>query len=342
MQYANMMLPVAALPLLLKFIDGIDASVAIKLTRKVPWDESAITRELCDLLDGDYSDEYSMRYSLEQFRHDLALAMPLVSVDFTIETHQYSAQMENWVTQSDIGIVLKYEDYFVPAESWTSSLLLQAKRLFPQGHGTQYTEASRFESFDSKQHDRIVNLNELLGCDLVKYLLYCPRPTSLDKLTAAKLAHLRNLSLNGEIFDFARGLALHRELEAGGETLAAGVFVAKANAAPKTLAQMHREIFNSTVPLSWLLTLEFAHVGRSEGWPSGTPFGVDHASLDSGQAEIIEGILAGDETVTRAIGVLAGRNADFAPLRVLPRHKILISISAGGQADPDRRLISNQ
>ena len=332
------MLPVAALPLLLRFLDGIDASVARKLMRKIPWDESAITRELCDLLDEDYSEEYHLDYSLEQLRRDLGLAMPLASVDFTIETHQYSAQIENWVTQSDIGMVLKYQDSFVPTNSWTSSLLLQAKRLFPRGPGVQYSEASRFESSDPKQHGRIMNLNELLGCDLVKYLLYCPRPSSLDKLTAAKLAHLRNLAMNGDIFDFARGLALHRELEAGGQTLAAGVFVAKADEMPKTLAQTHGGIFKSTVPLSWLLTLEFADAGRF----ADLPFGVNRNHLDSERARIVDGILAGNEAVTQAIGVLAGRNANFAPLRVLPKHTISISISAGGQADPDRRLISNQ
>ncbi|MBQ0906348.1 hypothetical protein [Micromonospora sp. U21] len=336
------MLPVAALPPLLRFLDGIDSSVARKLMRKVPWDESAITRELCDLLDEDYSEEYSLSYSLEQLRRDLGLAMPLVSVDFTIETHQYSAQVENWVTQSDIGMVLKYQDRFVPTESWTSSLLLQAKRLFPQARGVHYSEASRFDSFDSKQHSRIRNLNELLECDLVSYLLYCPRPSSLDKLTAAKLAHLRNLSVNGEIFDFARGLALHRELEAGGQTLAAGVFVAKVDAMPKTLAQIHGGIFKSTIPLSWLLTLEFADAKRFVDLPSGMPFGVNHAHLDSKRSRIVDGILAGDEAVTQAIGALAGRNVNFAPLRVLPRHTISISISAGGQADPDQQLVINQ
>jgi hypothetical protein len=336
------MLPVAALPLLLRFLDGIDASVARKLMRKVPWDESAITRELCDLLDEDYSDEYHLPYSLEHFRRDLALAMPLVSVAFTIETHQYSAQMENWVTQSDVGLVLKYEDHFVPAESWTRSLLLQAKRLFPHGPGVQYSEASRFDSFDSKQHGRIMDLNELLGCDLVKYLLYCPRPSFLDKLTAAKLAHLRNRSVKGEIFDFARGLALHRELEAGGQTLAAGVFVANANALPKTLTQIHGAIFKSVIPLSWLLTLEFAEPGGFGDVPSGLLSCVNSADLDLKRARIVDGIVIGDEKVTQAIGILAGRNSDFSPLRVLPRHTILISISAGGQADPDRRLIINQ
>jgi hypothetical protein len=295
--------------------------------------------KLCDLLDEDYSDDFNLPYSLVQFRDDLARAMPLASVDFAIETHQYSAQMENWVTQSDIGMVLRYQDHFVPTESWTRSLLLQAKRLFPQGAGVRYTEQSRFDSFDPKQHGRIIGLNELLACDLVKYLLYCPRPTSLDELTAAKLAHLRNLSLNGEIFDFARGLALHRELADGGQTLAAGVFVAKADGVPRSLAETHREIFRSTVPLSWLLTLEFADGWRWGGWPSGVPFGVDHADLDAGQTQIVSGILAGDEQVTRAIGALGGRSADFAPLRVLPKHTIVITISAGGQANPDLRVI---
>ncbi|GAB3802868.1 hypothetical protein [Micromonospora zhanjiangensis] len=209
------MLPVAALPLLLRFFDGIDASVSRKLMRKIPWNEAAITQELCDLLDEDYAEDYHLPYSLEQFRCDLALTMPLVKVDFAIQTHQYSAQMEHWVTQSDIGIVLEYRDRFLPDNSWTSSLLLQAKRLFPPRPLTHYSEASRFGSLDSKQHNRILELNNLIGCDLVKYLLFCPRPSSLDELTAAKLAHLRNLSMGGRIFDFASGLALHRELESG-------------------------------------------------------------------------------------------------------------------------------
>lgn len=339
MRYADRMLPIAALPLFIRYFDGVDAAAVSKLMRKVPRDEPAITSELCDLLDEDYSDEYSRPYSLKEFRKNVSAAMPLAQVSLQVDTHQYSAQMERWVTQSDIGLVLSYEDHYLPSESWTRSLLLQAKRLFPSGPGPLYHEASRFESVNSDQHKRINELNTILRCELIKYMLYCPRPKSLDELTEAKLAHLRNFSLEGNIFDYMRGLALHRELEAGGGSLAAGIFVSRAELMPKTLAGTHRSIFRSTVPLSWLIALEFANAGHSDDWWPEAPFGVDHSSLDATQREIVAGIMSGDEQVTHAIGILFGRNPDYAPLRLLPKHTVRINVSAGGQADPERRRI---
>jgi hypothetical protein len=336
------MLPVAVLPLFLEFFDGIDAVVVRKLMRRVPFDETAITQILCDLLDEDYSDETPRSYPLAQLRVDVSAAMPLARLDFTVDTHQYSPQMERWVTQSDIGMTLRYEDHFTPTDSWTRSLLLQAKRLFPVGPGPEYNEVSKFDSVNPVQHKRIIALNEVLRCDLVKYLLYCPRPSSLDGLTEAKLAHLRNKAVTGSIFDYMRGLALHRELQSGGKTLAAGIFVAKADGLPSTLGATHRKIFKETVPLSWLLALEFADVGQSEDWWPEAPFGVDHGFLDEESKRIVQGIVQGDESVTQEIGVLAGRNADLPPLRVLPRHTINITVSAGGLGDPDRRLILSQ
>lgn len=329
------MLPIAALPLFLKFLDGVDSVAVKKLVRKNPRDETSITQELCDLFEEEYSDDAGLPYPLEHFREDLALAMPLSHIRIEVETHQYSPLMERWVTQSDIGLVLDYKDHFLPGESWNSFMLLQAKRLFPERSGLQYRESSKFASIKPEQHKRILELNEYLGCELVKYLLYCPRPASLDTTTAGQLTHLRNRSIDGNIFDYARGLALHDELKGGGRTLAAGVFVADVKTHPKTFAETHASIFSATLPLSWMLTLEFAR----NGLPT-VIRGVTPDFLETDQAAIVRGIVEGDVNVTHALAEIAGRNPEFSALRVLPRHTIQISVEAGAHADPEQRTIT--
>jgi hypothetical protein len=336
------MLPVQALPPLLRFLDDVDNTVSARLLRKKPWDEIALTSLLCDLLDEETSDDYRRSYPLDDFRKDLAKAMPLVQFDCSLRTHEYPARMERWITQSDIGLVIDYIDHFVPDRTWSAAWLLQAKRAYFRKGARRFDENSKFNATDSAQHRRMINLNRSLGYEAVKYLLFCPRPSALDELTSAKLAHLRNLSLSRHIFDYAHGLALHDELQNGGGSLAAGIFLAEAQSMPRTLADTHEEIFRQTIPLAWFLTNLFAEGPSSRGIDLSEGLGMNADLNDWSSIELVKRIASGDEEAVRDAAVRAGQADDRDTFRIAPAHTLHIAIQAGGQGDPDRRRILNQ
>lgn len=336
------MLPIKVLPTVLRFIDDIDATVAGRLMRKKPWDEVSLTSLLCDLLDDETSDDYKRSYSLKEFQADLALAMPLAKFDCSLRTHEYPASLERWVTQSDVGMILTYTDHFLPYRSWTIPWLLQAKRVYPNKLTGLFDESSAFKAKNPDQHNRMAALNKRLGYGAVKYLLYCPRPQVLDQLTAVKLAHLRDVALSDQIFDYAPGLTLHQDLASGGDTLAAGVFVANLESVPATLRATHESIFHSTIPLSWFLTFQFANGNQyPEGWRPLELLGVDtHAIDDDAAIEFAGRLASGDVEAVREIAIMTGRQGEVDPIPLLPAHTLRINIAVGDQADPERRVIS--
>lgn len=336
------MLPVQALPPLLRFLDDVDNTVSARLLRKKPWDEIALTSLLCDLLDEETSDDYRRTYPLSEFRKDLAKAMPLAQFDCSLRTHEYPTSMERWVTQSDLGLVIDYIDHFTPNRTWSAAWLLQAKRAYPRKGARLFDEASKFKATDSAQHRRMINLNQSLGYEAVKYMLFCPRPSMLDELTSAKLAHLRSISLGSHIFDYAHGLALHRELQNGGGSLAAGIFLAEAESMPVTLAATHEEIFRHTIPLAWFLTTLFAAGSSFHGIDFSEGLGMSTNLDDQSSIELVKRIASGDERAVRDAAMRAGHSDDLDAFRIAPAHTLHIAIQAGGQADPDRRRILNQ
>ncbi len=116
-------------PLLVKYLDSVDRVVSARVTRKRPWLEVALTSLLCDVLDDDTSGEYPLEYTLEDLRAAVREAEPLLDIGLTIETHEYSPAVERWVTQADLGIVIRYQDGFDTSRSYEAAWLLQAKRL---------------------------------------------------------------------------------------------------------------------------------------------------------------------------------------------------------------------
>jgi hypothetical protein len=145
-----------AVHLIIQHLDTIDKAVSRRLSRKRPWSEPSLTSLLCDLMDQETQNEEKLEYSIEELNKDLSEIDGLLDVSFVIETHEYSPKVERWVTQSDIGFVINFEDHLLPHESKKISWLLQAKKLFPDNRNPlSYSEASIFQSHDSKQAERI-------------------------------------------------------------------------------------------------------------------------------------------------------------------------------------------
>lgn len=173
-----------------RFVDSVDSIVTARLLPDAKVDEPHLTSTLRETLDERFTGFHALAYSLGQLKADLAQDDTAMKVSLSIEAKEYSPHVENRITQADLGVVLRYDNFFRPSESFSKAALFQAKRLFcAQGnHGPSYSEEDRFESFDTKQLLRIVNLSEKHS-SLIYYLFYCPRPEAYDEQTRRKLRY---------------------------------------------------------------------------------------------------------------------------------------------------------
>jgi hypothetical protein len=354
-----MMLPPRAVHLVIKHFDSIDAVVARRMIGRRPWGEPALTSLLCELLDDEFQSDYNLEYPLEQLNRDLARDGSLTRLSYQVQTHEYGPDLERWVTQSDLGLVINYRDFLTPSASWSLAWLLQAKRLTSNAPASLlYTETSRFGGVDRAQEERMKRLRDVVDVDFVRYLLYCPRPSMLDSATRGKLAYLRSQTLSSEIFDFTMGLEVHTDLGAEVPTLEAGLFVAQMEARPSNLGRLHQGVLSISWPLSWFFIecfLESARMigpglgGRGPGslrsiggnrplpvvpdaplprfdGPPGTPL------------EWAHGLVRGQrDAILVLVGTLDMPNS--AEFRILPAHTVTIEISVGHDLDPNHRII---
>lgn len=328
-----------AIHLLIRHFDSIDEVVAKRMTRKRPWSEPALTSFLCDLLDEQTQHEENLHYPLAQLNQDLYDLDGILNVTFAVQTHEYDSNIERWVTQADIGLVINFIDNMLPENSRRASWLLQAKRLYPdQRNPVTYSEASRFRGFDSDQHERIEKLVELVGVPFVRYLLYCPRPSYLDPVVERKLSHLRNLKLTGAIFDYTLGLELHEALSQRNSSIAAGIFVAQSDDVPHTLGDVHGSIFQLCSPFSWFLVsqitpnaLHFQQYSRSSSSRIGG---------SSPEEEWAYGIVTGEgDAVERLVEQLEGEDDTPNTFAFLPAHSITVDVVVGHDLDENIRNI---
>jgi hypothetical protein len=326
---------------IIQHFDEVDRIVSARTMRKRPWLEVALTSLLCDLLDEQTQDDEKLTYTIKQLQEDLIKEDSLFGIHLSLETIEFNSIYERYISQSDIGLNLIYENKIEPQHSWKRPYLLQAKRLSPKKvNPLLYTEASSFTSVDKDQHERIELLNEIFGASYLKYLLFCPRPDSVDSDTRIKLAYLRNKALTTQIFDYTVGLETHKELLNNSDTLKAGIFITDTNNSNLNLGQVHRGILQSTFPLSWFIALNFTDrnfiinekdLMRNENNPD--------------SQKLVEGILSGDkEQIEKLIQKIEKvRNDNFPDnIQILPKHKITLRFSVGENITPDFRNIRNE
>lgn len=315
-----MMLSPLATTLIIKHFDAIDKVLSGKLSRtSVPWNEIAINALFVDLFDAKVQEEVKLEFTLAELQETLLERDELTSVQLKIDTHSYSSYVEKYVTQSDIGLVIEYKDAGAPQNNRKICWLLQAKRAFPVTKvPLKYAPNSAFKSINQEQHERIEELQRLVGTDFIKYLLYCPRPEHLDPEERRQLTYHRTKATSGSIFDYALGLELRDEIMNGSPTLQAGVFIANSDDDPTDVATTHEKMFESTLPLSWFIANHFAE----SSWGM-HPYLYDDSNSSN---LLLERIVTGDEQVIQEISDHFG--GDFN-LEVLPPVTITISVSDG-------------
>ena len=319
------MLSLRAINSVLRHFDAVDQSVSKRLIRKRPWPETALTALLCDLLDDDTCEDEPLSYSRAELLRDMASFDEPISFSLRIDTHQYPAHLERYVTQADIGLIIDYQNQFNPQRSFRRPWLLQAKRAFPaKRSNSQYDHTSAFESFDQSQLDRMRKLEEWAHCPFIRFLYYCPRPSVLDTSVRERLSYLRTEALTANIFDYALGLQLRDDLLSPSSTVAAGMFVGGLESPAKTMADVHSHVFSHSTPFSWFIVEHFApsssisRHARMEHRPD--------SSTGPHMAEL-ERIVMGDARVLER-GIFSELGADHS-LRILPAHTVAIKIIHG-------------
>ena len=328
-----------AVRLIVRHFDAVDQAVSKRTTRKRPWLEPGITSYLCDLMDDETQVEESLAYTIADLNRDLAGLDGLLDLTLSVQTHEYPPQLERFVTQADLGFIIRIEDHLLPQESRSVPWLLQAKRFQPDSRNPlRYSETSRVGAIDARQHERMRQLSDVLGHNVVRYIFYGPRPEFLDDVTRQKLLHLRRRHLGQQIFDYTLGLELHAEVDRAESTLAAGIFIAGLDRAHSSLGEIHRFAFASTLPLSWFIVAHFFSSGP------GTNFGFDKGlhregrEPRSGDPDLARGVVTGDlDAISRLLNLLGDNDQGRWP--VLPQHTIEVRLGVGTRLNPDQRRI---
>lgn len=335
------MLSPRAIRLFLKYFDSIDEALSRRLIRKRVWDEEALTFLFTELLDEDAQADHTLLYPHDNLVKDLTLSDEPLSVLVQLETHSYPKPMERYVTQSDVGLILSYEDQFNRDMSFRRGWLLQAKRLFPTHHTYEhgFTENSKFESHDPAQHERMRKLRDWAECDFIRYLLYCPRPASLDKSVRERLSAARSRALASDIFDFALGLELRDDFLSTTPTVAAGIFVTLLDALPDSLLAVHAGLFSGVSPFSWFMVSQFAQT-----------HGIHHHSMERDRMmprdrsdsnlnnPVIEGLIRGDTDAIRRDNSLVAVLDDLNQARILPAHTVSVRVINGIDRPKNERI----
>ena len=320
------MLSPRALQLLIKHLDSVDKVLVSKMMRKNPWSEDALSFLLCDLLDSETQNDTPVEYPFEQLLSDFAQTDEPLHIRIDVETNKYNSYQERWVTQSDLGFIVKYQDNFDAQHSFTQPWLLQAKRLFPNvalEKGAYNTNAN-FQSYDSEQHERMKGLRDWVGFNFIIYLLYCPRPTSLAQPIRATLNRYRTDAVKDDIFDYAIGRLLQDDILSEAPTTAAGMFLAPIDGLPKNLGEVHQKIFRGTTPLSWFIIQHFVDGEMSAFRKSPVTSAI---STPLNQKILAERLVRGDQTALYDSELEYKRSEN--PPRILPARTITVEIKSG-------------
>ena len=344
------MLSPIAFDLIIKYFDAVDRTVAAFLNGIRPWGETALTFLLCGLLDEKKQEILNLPYTLRQLNEELS-AFDSLEIHVTLETHEYPPNIERWVTQSDLGFVVNFNNLMIPSDSWTASWLLQAKRLYPTSNNPmQYDETSQFGAANSAQHARIKKLIDATGVSFIKYLLYCPRVESLDHVTRQKIRHLHNRSLGAHIYDYTPGFQLYKERLKVDNSLGAGLLIADPSylSKPNTFGVAHSGMLKPIkLPVPSPIMLPFWPSIESYFWPLITPLAWfltlqlmgEHPDIDQSNSDWVHGIVSGDLEAVERVLKLFNNDNEQAPGPFLPPHTLTIGVYVGHDLDPERRQI---
>lgn len=316
---------------LIRYFDGIDSVLSELLLRKVPSEEPHLTNELCALLDADTQQrEKKLSYSVEDLNRDLASADDGVDFEATLDTYPHNTAMERYVSQSDFGLVLSYDNRVMPELNWSAAWLVQAKRVFPNPATGEYDDGAKFRSVNSDQQQRLDVLAGVLGSDALLYGLYCPSTAKLPDLMRTKVRALHTFNVSQSIFDYAPGLALKDVFAANGK-IDSGIWLHPTEMKPKGLIDLHSLAFVSAWPLSWFFVNKFS-VRHVPGMRVPRP----HTSPEQ---ERVRKIVRGNEQAVRELirelTEMGEKSEAPTNITVLPRHTITITATVGKKFEAD-------
>lgn len=250
------MIPVATIKPLLRYFDSIDKLATAGLMFKKPHIETTITQNLCSMLDEQEEQIYNLDYSLSELRKDL-LAFS-TNIQISLKTHEYTARVENKLHQSDLGLIIKYINYYEPDSSWAESWLFQAKSLKPTiPSSLTYTCNSKFDNIEIKQINKINDINDKIGADLIKFIEYCPRAYLLNLQERSRLIYQRDIAFHQHQYFFNKTLdhELYNCLFAADKNLEPGIFISSItkNTKTKTYLDLYKKFGGETHPFSWFI-----------------------------------------------------------------------------------------
>jgi hypothetical protein len=206
---------------LLRYFAGIDQALCRRYSLGFRPDEEHLTSLLCELLDSKGVELHNLPYGIAQLNEDLKQSGSLVRAEISVKTNAYNKHQERYLTQSDLGIIVEYEDRVEPALSFKNGVLVQAKRLFPLRNG-EYGLDSKYESFDEDQHLRLEKLmkdfgvlaggDPEFGSHCAKYLFYNPPLADLPIREREKIIHSQLRRETSSIFDYTAGLHVYQDL----------------------------------------------------------------------------------------------------------------------------------
>lgn len=326
------MLPATALRPLLRYFDAVDDIVSQGLITAKSHQEVGLTSDLCSLMDEREQTRYSIRHDLGWLRDRLTERIGRVDVEVKIDTIEYPQAVESLVTQSDLGLVVEFSDRIVPNRDWTAAALLQAKRLTTP-IGAAYAASSTFSAYSAAQRSRIEALHRLLGYDIVKYLLYSPRPEHLDADLANELRHRRDLNIAKPIFDFTDGLHIHRELTRRRRFVDGGIIVSPLEPKPGDLAGTYDRLLGDSLTWAWYLALLFVDSNASDVsdvLPRRWSFSdLAHPAISPVDLALGRGTAA--ESIATSL-----EQSDIPRFSFLPKRSIHIRVGVGGDRQGSR------
>jgi hypothetical protein len=317
-----------------RYLDGIDEAVTSRMIRKFPPDETALTGNLCALMDAETQRrEGDLAFNIDALNEALNEDGDGLDFEVQIDTHPHSSIYENRVSQADFGLILEYRNRVLPEHNWSVAYLVQAKRLYPQPDNS-YDMTSRFLSKDRNQHARIQALADILGPQALRYGLYTPPLSLLDASVRTVGRALHAAALNREIYDYAGGLALHEWLAQAHGRADPGIWLSDCDWLPTSLRGLHDRAWRGAMPFTWFFLDHFSEGRRRLSRHSSTDF--DDRPIDGGW---VRGIVSGDrEAIDKLLGELdSGGEAPTG--RVLPAHTVTVGLTVGANLSEDDKAL---